>query len=67
MTDAAFWQAVAAGYDGEPLRFAGFCADRMVMALAPRAAKSCSTSPAVPAPPRSRPRRRSGRRGGSCD
>jgi ubiquinone/menaquinone biosynthesis C-methylase UbiE len=35
MTDPAFWQAVAAGYDGEPLRFAGFCADRMVMALAP--------------------------------
>jgi ubiquinone/menaquinone biosynthesis C-methylase UbiE len=36
IADQAFWQAVAAGYDGEPLRFASFCADRMVMALVPR-------------------------------
>lgn len=31
-----FWQAIAAGCDGEPLRYASFCADRMVMALAPQ-------------------------------
>jgi ubiquinone/menaquinone biosynthesis C-methylase UbiE len=35
-TGAAFWQAIAEGCDGEPLRYASFCADRMVLALAPR-------------------------------
>lgn len=35
ISDPAFWQAVAAGCDGEPLRFASFCADRMVTALDP--------------------------------
>ena len=34
--DRGFWQAIAAGCDGEPLRFTSFCADRMLMALAPR-------------------------------
>lgn len=31
-----FWPAIAAGCDGEPLRYASFCADRMVTALAPQ-------------------------------
>lgn len=36
LPDSDFWQAIASGCDGEPLRYASFCADRMVLALAPR-------------------------------
>lgn len=36
MADMAFWREIAAGCDGEPLRYASFCADRMVTALAPQ-------------------------------
>lgn len=36
MAETGFWQAIADGCDGEPLRYTSFCADRMVTALAPQ-------------------------------